>query len=204
MFTTCLDVLFDKEAMRLMSASLDNSVRAWDPRAGPAEIARYTMSAPVRSLALNHEGDCLYFCPNPHDHDWIELRSSDRKVARARAAFWSTPVRHASKVALSPFRLATNTDYAVFGALRAQTYNFSQLLTMGGGRWLACVVAARGGERFQFSAHVLRRKTQRRLFFRRPEGGVLDQLPGHRYRYDAHRTCTRQRSGLVLIDVGGR
>jgi hypothetical protein len=156
MFATCPDVLFDKEGVRLMSASLDNSVRLWDPRAGPAEIARYTMRAPVRSLALNHEGDCLYFCPNPHDHDWIELRASDRKVARARAAFWNAPVRYASKMALSPFRLETDTDYAVFGACELNTCGFSRLRSPWmGGRWLACIVAVRGGERCQFSADVV-------------------------------------------------
>lgn len=188
-----------------MSASLDNSVRVWDPRAGPAEIARYTMSAPVRSLALNHEGDCLYFCPNPHDHDWIELRASDRKVVRA--AFWHSPVRYASKMALSPFRL--ETDYAVLGTRGRFTFPNS---------WLSCFV---GGGQVAPSC---------RLYRCRPRGGALPVQrscattpnaatsflsaagrgcagPTPRSSLQVRRaphTHTICRSGLVLIDVGGR
>jgi WD40 repeat protein len=57
-------VEFDKEGQVVMSASLDKTIRVWDPRAGPDPVRVYQTSKGLTALALNSDGSRLYYGPS--------------------------------------------------------------------------------------------------------------------------------------------
>jgi WD40 repeat protein len=56
-------VQFDKEGQVVMSASLDKTIRVWDPRAGPDPVRMYQTCKGLTTITLNSDGSRLYYGP---------------------------------------------------------------------------------------------------------------------------------------------